>query len=108
MHRRCLTSSSHTVHQTDKAQNQVPLDLGVLLRPHPHGLRKLGRREEDVWSDHGPPADGVQAAEPVVTHAWKHWHQLQTDCMMAVLGPVEAARLPCVCPIALGYRLPPL
>ena len=34
---------------------------------------------------------------------------LQTDCMVIVLAPVvEAARLPRVCPMALGYRLPPL
>ena len=34
---------------------------------------------------------------------------LQTDCMVAVLAPVvEAARLPRVCPMALGYGLPPL
>ena len=33
---------------------------------------------------------------------------LQTGCMMTVLAPVvEAARLPRVCPIALGYGLPP-
>ena len=31
------------------------------------------------------------------------------DCMVAVLAPmVEAARLPRVCPMALGYELPPL
>ena len=30
---------------------------------------------------------------------------LQTDCMVTVLGPmVEAARLPRVCPMALGYE----
>ena len=34
---------------------------------------------------------------------------LQADCMMTVLAPmVEAARLPCACPMALGYGLPPL
>ena len=35
---------------------------------------------------------------------------LQTDCMVIVLAPmdVEAARLPRVCPMALGYGLPPL
>ena len=34
---------------------------------------------------------------------------LQTDCMVTVLAPVvEAARLPRVCPMALGYGLPPL
>ena len=34
---------------------------------------------------------------------------LQTDCMVTVLAPVvEAARLPRVCPMALGYDLPPL
>ena len=34
---------------------------------------------------------------------------LQTDCMMIVLAPVvEAARLSLVCPMALGYGLPPL
>ncbi len=34
---------------------------------------------------------------------------LQTDCMVALLAPmVEAARLPRVCPKALGYGLPPL
>ena len=33
---------------------------------------------------------------------------LQTDCMVTVLAPVvEAARLPRVCPMALGYGLPP-
>ena len=33
---------------------------------------------------------------------------LQTGCMVTVLAPVvEAARLPCVCPMALGYGLPP-
>ena len=33
---------------------------------------------------------------------------LQTDCMLTVLAPVvEAARLPRVCPMALGYGLPP-
>ena len=34
---------------------------------------------------------------------------LQTDCMVTVLAPVvEAARLPRVCHMALGYGLPPL
>ena len=34
---------------------------------------------------------------------------LQTDCMVIVLAPVfVAARLPRVCPMALGYRLSPL
>ena len=34
---------------------------------------------------------------------------LQTDCMVIVLAPVvEAARLPRVCAMALGYGLPPL
>ena len=34
---------------------------------------------------------------------------LQTDCMMDVLVPViEAARLPFVCPMDLGYRFPAL
>ena len=34
---------------------------------------------------------------------------LQTDCMVIVLAPVvEAARLPRVCPMALGYGLPQL
>ena len=33
---------------------------------------------------------------------------LQTGCMVIVLAPVvEAARLPRVCPMALGYGLPP-
>ena len=33
---------------------------------------------------------------------------LQTGCMVTVLAPVvEAARLPRVCPMALGYGLPP-
>ncbi len=33
---------------------------------------------------------------------------LQTGCMVTVLAPVvEAARLPHVCPMALGYGLPP-
>ena len=32
---------------------------------------------------------------------------LQTGCMVTVLDPVvEAARFPCVCPMALGYVLP--
>ncbi len=38
-----------------------------------------------------------------------HAIELQTDCMVTMLAPVvEAARLPRVCPMALGYRLPPL
>ena len=38
----------------------------------------------------------------------RHVIGLQTGCMVTVLVPVvEAARLPRVCPMALGYGLPP-
>ncbi len=41
----------------------------------------------------------------------QHAAELQTNCMVAVLAPVhmiEAARLPRVFPVALGYRSPTL
>ena len=47
-----------------------------------------------------------ECVEKVHNH---HAIGLQTDCMVTVLAPVvEAARLPRVCPMALGYGLPPL
>ena len=49
---------------------------------------------------------GVYAVGMLSQH---HAIGLQTDCMVTVLAPVvEAARVPCVCPMALGYGLPQL
>ncbi len=62
---------------------------------------------QDPWSN-VLRGDGG-AVVLVIYDEFKTCNWAAPDCMVIVLAPVvEAARLPRVCPVALGYGLPPL
>ncbi len=76
--------------------------FGGLITLNEQSLRKLLMDSGRMLLSSPSPLYAIHA---LATHA----DGLQTDCMVGVLAPVaEAARISRICPMAPGYRCPPL
>ena len=94
----------------------MPLQTEEVLSPRnlstsPAGVASLWGWSMGALGVGTPRLPRLEYALELVLYMLSQHHAigLQTDCMVTVLAPVvEAARLPRVCPMALGYGLPPL
>ena len=75
-----------------------PCGLQLWKRPQ---CWEVPRKGSSQW-------EGAYAQSMYCMPSQRYATGLQAGCMVTVLAPVvEAARLPCVCPLTLGYGLPP-